>query len=210
MKIATFGCSWSQGLETVDNGYCWPLAIAQANPEWEIDNFALAGSSFSFQAYLLDDVLNKNQYDKIIFQITSPFRLTYFDDQTDYGEYFKIVDNYRYLDCSTDIYRQFICITPGHMSLNKQDSFWHYPDKYDFAKLHYKYTNKQISKIEYRALFDYVKSKTDFVLLHNEDVCGIGVPVLMDIVGDKFVADEGEHFNAKGSQWVANWVLDNL
>jgi hypothetical protein len=210
MKIATFGCSWSQGLSTVDDAYCWPKALAE-NKQYQVDNFALAGSSLSFQAYLLDDVLKHNTYDKVIFQITSPQRLTYFDDSLDYGKYLRLYNNYRELDRSGDIYRNFICITPGHLNLSKKDSFWNFPDKHDFANLHYKYTNKHISRVEYKAVVEYVKNKTDFVYFHNEDVCKIGgVPVLMNLVGDKFVADEGQHFNKQGSQWTADWILDNI
>jgi len=211
MKIATFGCSWSQGIGPVDNAYCWPKALADANPSWQVDNWALAGSSLSFQAYLMDDVCRHDSYDKIIFQITSPHRLTYFNDQLNYGKYLKQYVNYRELDRSGDIYRNFICITPGHLNLSKKDSFWKYPDKHDFASLYYKYINKNIHRTEYKAVVEYVKNKTDFVYFHNEDVCKIGgVPVLMDIVGDKFVADEGQHFNKQGSQLTADWILDNI
>lgn len=211
MKLAIFGCSWSQGLSTVDECYCWPKAVAEKYPNWTIDNFSLAGSSLSFQAYLMDDVCKHDSYDKIIFQITSPQRLTYFDDRLDYGKYLKQYSNYRELDRSGDIYRNFICITPGHLTLSKKDSFWNYPDKHKFASLYYKYLNKHVQRTEYKAVIEYVKSKVDFVYFHNEDVCKIGnVPVLMDIVGDKFVADEGKHFDKQGSQWIANWVLDNL
>lgn len=213
MKIATFGCSWTQGVPTIDKSYCWPKAIANANPNWQVDNWALAGSSLSFQAYLLDDVCknNSNSYDKIIFQITSPNRLTYFDDALNYGTYLKQYNNYREFDRSGDIYRNFIVITPGHMKLPKHDSFWNYSDKHNFASLYYKYLNTSVQRTEYKAVIEYVKNKVDLIYFHNEDVCKIGnVPILMDIVGDKFVADEGDHFNKQGSQWIADWVLERI
>lgn len=211
MKLAVFGCSWSQGVPTVDNDFCWPKAIADQYPEWQIDNFSLAGSSLSFQAWLLDDVLKHNAYDKIVFQITSPQRLTYFDDTVNVGSYLKSSNNYRELDRSGDIYRNIICITPGHLSLADVDSFWNYPDKHNFANLYYKYTNKHVSRVEYKAVVEYVKNKTDFVYFHNEDVCNIGnIPVLMDLTGSKFASDVGQHFNREGSNWVAKWILNNI
>lgn len=210
MKIATFGCSWTQGVSTVDDSYCWPKALAEDN-QYHVDNFALAGSSLSFQVYLLNDVIKHNTYDKVIFQITSPQRLTYFDDSLDYGQYLKTNQNYRELDRTGDIYRNFICITPGHLQLSSSDSFWDYPDKHNFAKLYYKYTNKHISRLEYIALVEYLKNKVDFLFFHNEDVCKIGnVPIVIDRFGTDYVADKGQHFNKQGSQLVADWIMENV
>lgn len=209
MKLATFGCSWTHGILEINNGYSWPKAVAELTG-WQVDNFSLAGSSLSFQTYLLDDVLKNDDYDKIIFQITTPHRLTYFDDKCNYGKYLKKDNNYRHLDITGDIYRNFICVTPGHMSLNDTDDFWKYPDKFTFANMHYKYTSKNIVKTEYNALIEYLKNKVDFLYFHNENNSIDNVPVLMDIVGDKFVADNGKHFNKLGSKWVANWILENI
>jgi hypothetical protein len=56
-----------------------------------------------------------------------------------------------------------------------------------------------------------VKSKSDIVFFHNEDVCEIGdIPVIMDQTGKKYVVDDGEHFNIHGSKWVADWVEKQL
>lgn len=210
MKIATFGCSWSQGLSTVDDAYCWPKALAE-NKQYQVDNFALAGSSLSFQAYLLDDVLKHNTYDKVIFQITSPQRLTYFDDTLDYGKYLRLYNNYRELDRAGDIYRNFICITPGHLNLSKKDSFWNFPDKHDFASLYYKYVNKHVQRTEYKAVIEYVKNKVDFLFFHNEDVCKIGnIPIVIDQLGTSYIADRGQHFNKQGSRLVAEWIMEKI
>ena len=213
MKIAIFGCSWSHGVKNISNGYSWPLALSEHHPDWEIHNYALGGSSLSFQASLLDNVLAHDSYDKIVFQLTNPARFTYMDDDVNFGDYIiNLSKNYRMFDMYGDIYRNIVCITAGALGLNKHDSFWKFPvDKYEFTKMYYSYVNRHINRTEYRALAQYVKSKSDIVFFHNEDVCDIGdIPVIMDQTGKKYVVDNGEHFNIDGSKWVADWVEKQL
>jgi hypothetical protein len=219
MKLAVFGCSWSQGVPSIDNNVCWPKMLADKCTDWEVDNFSLAGSSLSFQAYLLDDVLKHNLYDKIVFQLTSPSRLTYFDDNVNYGKYLQQNKNYRDLDRTGNIYRNIICITPGHLKLSSNDSFWNYPDKFDFANLYYKYSNKQINKLEYQAVVEYVSKKVDLIYFHNQDILELGkYPILNNEVRNhggqellnSFIADHGEHYNTAGCMWQAEWILNKL
>ena len=220
MKVATFGCSWTHGHVTVDNHYNWPNGLQEIHPEWEIYNYALAGSSLSFQVQLMDRVLKHEKYDIIIFQFTSPGRLTYFEEDYDYLKYFtRYTSTYQMFDTSSDIYRKIFAICPGHMSLSKSDSFWTTPEKYQLAKLYYTHINKSIHKIEYKALTEYVKRKTDLCFFHNEDVLKLNIhPVINEEVkksgGNEllktFIADKGEHYNKVGAQWQANWVNNKL
>ena len=214
MKIATFGCSWTHGLLEVDDGYGWPWALAERHPDWEIENFALAGSSLSFQVLLLDDLLkNGHEYDRIVFQITAPMRVTYFDDEYDYGKYlYRPIPNYRKFDLTGDIYHKFVCITSGHLALDRKHSFWRHPyKKYDFAQTYYTYVNKNINRVEYRALVNYVKDRVDFLYFHHEDVCGIGgIPVAMEELGTQYVADDGGHFNREGCKVLSEWIESHI
>ena len=220
MKVATFGCSWTHGLDEVDKHYNWPMALQEIHTDWEIHNYALAGSSISFQVQLMEKVLRHETYDIKIFQFTSPGRLTYFDEDCDYLKYFiNHKTNYNMFKAGTGLYRDIFAITPGHSRLSKTDSFWTTSEKYKLAKLYFKFINKSIHGIEFKALAEYVSSRVDLCFIHNEDSLNIQkYPVIIEEVKKiggsdllkNFIADRGEHFNKAGCQWQANWINDNL
>lgn len=220
MKVATFGCSWTHGIGYIDSYYNWPTGLQEIHPDWEIHNYALAGSSLSFQVQLMDTVLKHEKYDIIIFQFTSPGRLTYFEEDYDYLKHFiRFKPKYKMFDTDGDLYRKVFTITPGHMGLSKTDSFWTTPEKYKLARLYYTYVNKSIYRVEYKALTEYVKKKTNLCFFHNEDILKLNIyPIINEEVkksgGDQllktFIADSGEHYNKAGAQWQANWVNDKL
>lgn len=217
MKIAIFGCSWSHGIKAVDEKYSWPYALAKLKPDWNIENYAVEGTSLAFQTFLMDDVLRNNTVDKIIFQITSPGRITYFEEDYDILQHIQpITDNYKHISIENGFFRKVFAITPGHMKLSKTDSFWYPKEKYELAKKYYAHINKSIFRTEYKALIHYVLSKADFVFMHNEDVLKLNVcPVVMEEVKDQellqsFIADDGSHFNKSGCDWQAKWIVDNL
>jgi hypothetical protein len=217
MKIATFGCSWTHGINAVDNFYSWPHALHKLNPDWKIDNYAIGGSNLQFQTFLLDDVLRHNTYDKIIFQITSPGRLTYFEEDYDFTKHLtEFEPNYKRFDIEDGFFRKVVTITPGHMKLPKTDIFWNLLGKYDFAKSYYTAVNKSIFRTEYKALVYYLKDKVDLMFMHNEDVLKLDIcPVVVEEakkenVIDSFIADNGEHFNIEGCDWQAKWLINKL
>lgn len=217
MKIATFGCSWTHGLNSIDNFYSWPYALHLQNPDWIIHNYAIGGSNLTFQTFLMEDVLRNESYDKIIFQITSPGRLTYFEEDYDFVRHNKEIEqNFKRFDIEEGFYRKIVTITPGHMKLSRKDSFWNLKEKYNFAKNYYSLVNKSIFRTEYKALVYYIKEKADLFFMHNEDVLGLQIcPVIKEEAKkenklDQFVADNGDHFNKHGCIWQANWVKDRL
>lgn len=217
MKIATFGCSWTHGLKEVDNFYSWPYALHNLNPDWEIHNYAIGGTNLQFQTFLLDDVLRHNSYDKIIFQITSPGRLTWFEEDYDFTKNMEETEkNYRCFNIENGFYRKLVIVTPGHMKLSSKNSFWSVPGKYDFAKKYYSFINKSIFRTEYKALIYYLKDKVDLLFMHNEDILNLNIcPVIKNEASkenslSKIIADNGDHFNKDGCNWQAKWVKDRL
>jgi|TARA_B110000908_G_scaffold80913_1_gene96985 hypothetical protein len=218
MKIATFGCSWTHGLYEVNDFYSWPYALHKLKPDWQIDNYAVCGSSLQLQTFLLDDVLRNNTYDKIIFQITTPGRLSYFEEDYDMTTALTEYEtNYKRIETEDGFFRKVVTITPGHMQLPKTNSFWRLHGKYKYARSYYGMLNKSIFRTEYKALVYYLKDKVDLMFMHNEDSLKLDIcPVVMEevkkenIAIDSFIADNGEHFNIEGCDWEAKWVLDRL
>ena len=214
MKIATFGCSWTHGLKQLNNFYSWPYALHKLQPDWEIHNYAIGASNLQFQIFLMEDVLRHHTYDKIIFQITSPSRLTYFEEDYDFTKHLtEMKPNYKRFDIEEGFFRKVVTITPGHMKLPKSDSFWNLSGKYEFAKSYYTTVNKSIFRTEYKALVNYLKNKVDLMFMHNEDILDLKIcPVIMKELpsAKKFVADSGEHFDIEGCDQQAKWVLERL
>ena len=116
-------------------------------------------------------------------------------------------------------YRTLNCITRGHSSLPKKDSFWTSKEKYNLMKAYYSTVPWEIYRTEYRALVEYIAPRVDLCFLHNEDTMGFKkYPVMHDEVRntdgqellDSFIADDGDHYNKQGCDWVADWVLERI
>jgi hypothetical protein len=217
MKVATFGCSWTHGVGSVDDHYSWSQSISK---HYEIDNYAVGGSSLSFQVYCFNEVLKHNNYDKIVFQFTTPGRLTYFPHEYNvFDHHERYTKNYRMFNMDHGFYRTLNCITRGHSSLPKKDSFWTSKEKYNLMKAYYSTVPWEIYRTEYKALVEYIAPRVDLCFLHNEDTMGFKkYPVMHDEVRntggqellDSFIADDGDHYNKQGCDWVADWVLERI
>ena len=101
----------------------------------------------------------------------------------------------------------------------KKDSFWTNKEKYNLMKAYYSNVPKEIYGTEYRALVEYIAPRVDLCFFHNEDSLKFDkYPVMHNEVRksggqellDSFIADEGDHYNKQGSDWVADWVLGNI
>jgi len=220
MRIATFGCSWTHGVNTVDNNYSWPEAISEKNKDLYVHNYALGGSSLSFQLFCMTEVLRHKSYDKIIFQFTVPGRLTYFPEDCDVLKWHRnYTGNYSRFNHDDGMYRTINCITKGHSSLPKRDSFWTTKEKYNLMKSYYGNMPKEIYRTEYTAMLEYIEKRVDLCFFHNEDILKFDKFAVINeevkqeggqILLDSFIADNGEHYNKAGCKWIADWVLEKI
>ena len=78
---------------------------------------------------------------------------------------------------------------------------------------------KEIYRAEYRAMVEYAEKRSSLCFFHNEDVLKLNrYPVInQEVINngskdmlDSFIADEGEHYNKAGCEWIANWVLEKI
>lgn len=220
MRIATFGCSWTHGVGTVDKNYSWPEAISETSKDLYVHNYALGGSSLSFQVFCLEEVLRHESYDKIIFQFTVPGRLTYFEEDYDVLQWHRnYTGNYSRFNYDEGMYKYVNCITMGSTALPSNDSFWTTKEKYNLMKSYYRTMPKEIYRTEYKAMVEYIENRVDLCFFHNEDILKFNkFAVLNEEVKqkggqkllDSFIADSGEHYNRQGCQWVADWVLEKI
>lgn len=229
MRIATFGCSWTHGVDSIDDNYSWPEALGELYPTWEIDNYAIAGTSLQFSIWLCNKIMNRNlEYDKIVFQITSPRRLTYYHSN---GEekfleenFFEHRKNYKRFGIK-GLYNDVQAITPSHVAAyNINDRIWRgwhgdyaFTDreKAKFARLYYKKMSPHILNLEYQMFIEWIETKVDLCFFHTE--CPprykSNLPIIRNEASDNwnnFIADNGDHFGKEGCQWQAKWVAERL
>jgi hypothetical protein len=221
MKIAVFGCSWSAGISTLSdqNGKVlnWPYFLAKKTG-WTIENYALGGSCIRWSLNNLISFLKEKKDYYIIFQVTSPYRLTYNTPEYNYKNFRdNVFDNYYQYDATV---RNCVLTYQAHYVNNKN---WHkkhgikidknvlnmyelmiryYPDDY--------FNNDCLSTI------NYIKTLSNLTFTHcKSSTIDNDVFAIEDKFGkkfNKFLFDEGKHFNAEGLNYQADFIkglIDN-
>jgi len=209
-KIAVFGCSWTQGLW--NNEYdSWVKEFAMLNNDCEIYNFALAGSSLSYAAHLLEQIYDSEiKFDLTIFQATSPGRFTWWNKHDIFDCLKQDADNLYSIDDKkismvVEKINYGTVFSQGH--LKKVDK--------KFGLAYYSRLNSELSVLEYRALLEFVDRRVNILFAHRSlKNYGLNYLSVYDQLGknefQKFVIDEGEHFSNEGNRWQAHWILNQL
>lgn len=209
-KIAIFGCSWSQGLWQ-KNYDSWVKEFSKLSPDCEIYNFAMAGSSLSYAAHLLEQVYDSDlKFDLKIFQATSPGRFTWWDNHNILDFLKQDADNLFSVDdskISKVVHKINYGTVYAKNHLLKKDK--------KFGIDYYSKLNLELSALEYRALLEFVDRRVDLLFAHRSmKDYNLNYLSVYDELGNsnfkKFTIDEGEHFSNAGNKWEANWVLNKL
>ena len=195
MKIAIFGCSYTHGLPEIENGISWVKILSTKYPNIQFDNYAFMGSSVLFQINLFKQL--KFKYDKIIFQITTPGRITYWlSDKKEFLNHRTIINNYSYFNYSLE---DIQVVTPAIINQFKLSSpFWKTDKgKSQYAQLHYGKLNYELIDCEHEIYQDYVKANTDFCFTQKN---------IVEECNKDFKKDWAGHFYTDGHKWQADWV----
>jgi hypothetical protein len=212
--IAIFGCSWTRGMP--DNGMDnWVNYYADMYPDYIFYNMSLSGTSVAFHIHLMNLFKKIHTPYKIIFQLTSSRRFTYFEnfDLKDY-----IVDGQRpnvkilnYKAISDKVHY----VVPS--MIRDPDAFWIKDilmkrkelQLRNFATDYFTRLNEEIGEIEMIAYSDWIKSNVDFCYSHLSSPSK-NVLKIQDILAteqfDRYSLDNYQHFDTEGSIWLANWI----
>lgn len=222
MNILCLGCSWTQGVS--HQPLNWVHYLAKALPDHKFYNFALRGSSLMHSVWLLESVLNKQNFnievDKIIFQVTNEGRVTtYSDDFVDIN----LQDLVRHrLPIRQDVLNYYeLDLTEDHNIWNKMSTI-NYATLNDkkapkFAKQYYLNLNRrQHFDIEHKALIEYIRPKVDYMFLHKAaDINIPNIDCMEKRLGykrfKKFCIDgDAAHFSVEGVQWQAEYIKSKV
>lgn len=205
-KIAVFGCSWSQGLQNLNNFDNWVKHLAKKRPEYDFYNFGCGGTSIVYHVYLLDLITKREDFDHIIFQVTSASRYTWWQphqldeiiEQQD-KNYWAIAKDYgKYIDR----------ITMGSLQKGALDK-----KTQQFANEYYRRLSNDQIEIEYKVYIEFAKARSDLLFFYKKGLQE-GDLSIQSTLGDEkfynFVADDGDHFNKAGNEWQASWINKQL
>ena len=210
MKIGIFGCSWVAGL--------WPsyhnLAekIAVMRPQHTIYDYAFGGHSIQMILHLYEKF--KHEHDFNIIKITSPRRLTFFDNYDFENQRIFKTNNFSTWKDYKDYGDNIIRINSA--SIPKAVAPPYTPRSIKkLHKLYYGHINSRIAEDECMAITSYMMSSADYVYAHN-DTYGHKLIKTIDIVPKykSYVFDAGDHLNATGisleSKWLIKAVIDKI
>lgn len=232
MNILVLGCSWTAN-RLVNNNITtsWVEELSKLLPEHTFYNFAYSGSSVGHSILVMESLLenSKIKFDKIIFQITTDGRITFYNNLD-----FKNLDffisqktsNYYFLDMDKD--NNFLKISNVNYGILNPKNKSPRPDWEKikkFAEIYYENLNLEYNFfLEHKIQFEYIKKKVDFFFLHRpisqsmfapisynpNNECFVIEEVLGNQIFDKFKIDEGGHFSLEGCIWEAKYLKKKL
>lgn len=202
-EIAVFGCSFSSGVESVDDGNSWPKELAKLLPEYTIKNYAFGGSSLLWSVTTLKKYKRLFPKSYVIFQITLPYRYTV---QKPYN-FLKLLTKTKlknYFEINQEPFFPFI--KPYTPSTKIEGSVYE-----TFIKEYYAHLDTDSELLMYDCLIDYVSKNSNFYFTHRnykDDIISIERSL-----GKKFpsyVGDPGFHLKTKGCIAQAEFIKNKI
>lgn len=199
-----FGCSWTGWTK---NNYVRELA--KLEPDHNFYNWGVKGSSINISTFVLDYVKKKfpspNNY--FIFQVTSPGRVTWWDEK--YEKYLtpeKITNNYYTTDHSTNSNMSTII---GGFTANSCPN----QSALKYQRQYFKWTSRSTLKHDHKMHCHYAKNNSNFMFFHMrcphkefKDYFSVE-----DVLGKRRYQElcnqeDKHHFGLEGSHWQAKWL----
>ena len=206
MNIVVAGCSWSAGCP--EQPYSWVEALAETTPEHNFYNYAYPGNSLLTSLHLLEIAKEQVNIDKVIFQLTTPTRLSFaLDTDTLNANHYQITDNYYSIPKELEI----VALTPGAVfdDMSSDNEF------IQFGKMYYKYfSNDSYTALTTKALIDLITKLSHIQFFHTTPEYNYLFPIVEELLDfDKYVIDNGKHFNVEGAKKqakiVKKWLENN-
>jgi hypothetical protein len=199
MNIVVAGCSWSAGCP--EQPFSWVEALAEIMPKHNFYNYAYAGNSLLTSLHLLDIAKEQVDVDKVIFQLTTPTRLSFaLDTDKLNANHYQITDNYYSIPKELEM----VALTPGAVfdNMSSDNEF------IKFGKMYYKYfSNDYYTDITSKALIDLIQTQSHIQFFHTRPKYNYPFPIIEDMLNfDDYVIDNGKHFNVEGAKKEAKIV----
>jgi hypothetical protein len=187
------------------------MYLKTLNPDAEITNYAVAGSSVLWSVYQLNWVKEHNPADFYIFQITRPERLSFWKDNVVWTNYLKNTNNILMYDST--VYNAGLQ-TLTVQNVEQQPSLNAQGPATKLAKNYYKLINDEFFKIEYDLAVRYIKDNVDFYYMQTEgpergynDILCLEYEFGYDYCDKHW--ESGTHFGHAGLKRTAEWVKEN-
>ena len=208
MKIAIFGCSWSSGIRSVDDGSCWPYELAKLSPDWKIYNFSSSGTSLIWSLKNLLDVKHawKNEDIFYIFQYTNRNRYTFINSEFNILNYLQNSSTQNnYHSITNQIDKHITKISPANTGQNNKNEQYNYFQ--EWIKHHEAYDLP-----DYISHVSYIQHSVNFSFFHRHEAVYTDIPTIEDILGknkfNNYSKDIGNHFGFNGAKWQAEYIKD--
>lgn len=230
--LRIFGCSFTQGIESLSYGSNWVHYLREKiDDDIEIYSYAQAGTGSPFHSYLFSQVKKNFPNDIYIAQLTNPGRYVWWkenkkDTFAEYKDYDAFYNNVfkETISHKKNLYETLTDSTRVHL-FNYGIVYVQYKNSLittsdiQFAEAYYDRSNENNT---WAISSKYLVDNSDFSYFHHkvtmneyETIFGNNVHIPTSIEtqmgSDKFkshIIDAGDHFDAQGNQFVANYVYD--
>ena len=226
INILVFGCSYTQGHKAPhENSWSWQLS--KRHPHLNFIDLSKGGSSVQFQYFLYNMLMPIVEPDFVIFQLTTPFRISLWPEVFRWEKYMeKRSDNYTFFnnklleeDC---VFASSAWLpTHGKFTGKRPKDLTNLPgiapDYIEWVQSYFETVNSDLHKINFQSLADRINREVDFCFEHKDSVSGTShkygiaehIHCIQTIFGDdykKYAIDKADHFTVEGSSRVADWV----
>jgi hypothetical protein len=208
-KILILGCSFTQG-HTKPNENSWSWQLSQRHPHIEFLDCSKGGSSIQWAAFCLECVTN---YDWVIAQYTSPYRLSLWPDEWALIEQCRTSRSNNYSTWDNDqleLYCDFA--SSGWLGTPRYGWPGNSEPKVPFVRDYFTHLAPQHHVINYSAVAQALHSKVDFGFKWCSRDPLDNVPCVQDIIPnfEQLTIDDYDHLGIPGSKLVADWVEDSF
>jgi len=235
--IATFGCSYTAGHGTSKRRWInWPAELSLLlNDKIKLINCAKGGTSIDYSVHVLETFLKSYKPDIVLFQFTSPRRLSYLPNISPQDDIFDLLTYKEYVEktpCHENI-KDYCNLTNYYKYWLKDNIEWGFitpgSTKSTFsnqklAKHYYSSVGEnRISYTTYNAYFLYIKTllkDVPHLLLSHDathesllDSNNIDIDFKTALGTEYFeqnIIDEGKHLSKKALAKVAKTVYNEL
>jgi hypothetical protein len=208
MKIGIYGCSWVAGVYPTH--YNLAESIAEKCPHHTIYDYAFGGHSTSMILHLFEKF--KHNHDFNIIKITSPGRLTLFNNYN-----FEVVRAFKTPNFNTwkdvnDYGRNVIRLNYNSMPNDVAPQYSLKTIK-KLHNLYYSHTNVTLAEDEFDAIASYMISSADFVYGHKHYTEKTRILKKTEKMMPNFksyLIDNGHHLSKEGILLEADWIIKNV
>jgi len=203
-KILTLGCSFTQG-HTMPYENSWSWILSQRHKHLQFLDLSKGGSSIQWAQYCLDNI---DEYDYVIAQLTSPFRLTLWPSGWDSIEHCFIKRSENYTFWNSDEL-ELLCDFSSSGWLGTPRFGWpgNSKNKVPFIRKYYETVPGEFHVINYQGVAERLASQCDFAFKwRTEDP--IDYPCIENIIEnfEQLQIDDFGHLGVDGSALVADWI----